>query len=89
MLTIGQLEKANQAPLRVSRQDTVTKAITLMMQNDTAYLAVMSGDRTVDGILSWRTIESCHGHRFGYHSKLYASTNPMPMAPSTPRTIAV
>jgi hypothetical protein len=40
----------------VTRQDTVTKAITLMMQNDTAYLAVMTGDRTVDGILSWRTI---------------------------------
>jgi predicted transcriptional regulator len=56
VLTIGLLEKANRAPLRVSRQDTVTKAITLMMQNDTAYLAVMSGDRTVDGILSWRTI---------------------------------
>lgn len=56
VLTIGQLEKANRAPLRVTRQDTVAKAITLMMQNDTAYLAVMSGDRTVDGILSWRTI---------------------------------
>lgn len=56
LLTIGQLEQANRPPLRVSRQDTVTKAITLMMQNDTAYLAVMSGDRTVDGILSWRTI---------------------------------
>ncbi len=56
VLTIGQLEKANKAPLRVTRQDTVTKAITLMMQNDTAYLAVMSGERTVDGILSWRTI---------------------------------
>ena len=56
VLTIGQLEQANRAPLRVTRHDTVTKAITLMMQNDTAYLAVMSGDRTVDGILSWRTI---------------------------------
>jgi predicted transcriptional regulator len=56
VLTIGQLEKANRAPLRVSRHDTVAKAITLMMQNDSAYLAVMSGDRTVDGILSWRTI---------------------------------
>ena len=56
VLTIGQLAQANQAPLRVCRNDTVTKAITLMMQNDTAYLAVMGGDRTVDGILSWRTI---------------------------------
>ncbi len=52
VLTIGQLEKANQPPLRVTRQDTVTKAITLMMQNGTAFLAVMSGDRTVDGILT-------------------------------------
>jgi hypothetical protein len=34
----------------------VAKAITLMMQNDVAYLAVMGGDRSVDGILSWRTI---------------------------------
>jgi hypothetical protein len=56
VLTIGQLKKANQAPMRVSRHDTVAKAITVMMQNDVAYLAVMSGDRTVDGILSWRTI---------------------------------
>jgi hypothetical protein len=56
VLTIGQLEKANQSPIRVSRNDTLAKAITLMMQHDTAYLAVMSGDRTVDGILSWRTI---------------------------------
>src|SRR2546430_12858517 len=35
VLTIGQLEKANRAPLCVTRHDTVTKAITLMMQNDT------------------------------------------------------
>src|SRR6266513_513908 len=28
VLTIGLLEKANRAPLRVARQDTVTKAIT-------------------------------------------------------------
>ncbi len=56
VLTIGLLEKANKPPFRVTRQDTVTKAITLMMQNDTAYLAVMSGDRIVDGILSWRTL---------------------------------
>ena len=56
VLTIGQLKKANQAPMRVSRHDTVAKAITLMMQNDVAYLAVMGGDRSVDGILSWRTI---------------------------------
>jgi len=27
-----------------------------MMQHDIAYLAVMSGDRTVNGILSWCTI---------------------------------
>ncbi|MDQ6698746.1 MAG: CBS domain-containing protein [Acidobacteriota bacterium] len=56
VLTIGQLEKANKPPFRVARQDTVTKAITLMMQHDTAHLAVMSGDRTVDGILTWQTI---------------------------------
>ena len=56
VLTIGQLEQANRPPFRVTRHDTVAKAITLMMQNDTAYLAVMNGDRTVDGILSWRTI---------------------------------
>ena len=56
VLTIGQLEQANRAPLRVTRHDTVTKAITLMMQHDSAYLAVMTGDRAVDGILSWRTI---------------------------------
>jgi len=56
VLTIGQLEKANRPPFRVTRQDTVAKAITLMMQHDIAYLAVMSGDRTVNGILSWCTI---------------------------------
>lgn len=56
VLTIGQLEKANQPPFRVTRQDTVTKAITLMMQHDTAHLAVMTGERTVDGILTWQTI---------------------------------
>ncbi len=56
VLTIGQLEQANRAPLRVTRHDTVTKAITLMMQNDVAYLAVMTGERSVDGLLSWKTI---------------------------------
>jgi len=42
--------------LRVTRNDTVRKAITLMLQHDVAYLAVMNGERVVDGLLSWKTI---------------------------------
>lgn len=56
VLSIGQLEQANRPPLRGTRQDTVTKAITMMMQKDVAYLAVMTGARSVDGLLSWKTI---------------------------------
>jgi CBS domain-containing protein len=56
VLTIGQLEEANRPPLRVTRQDRVNRAITLMMQNGTAHLAVMRGERQVDGILSWQTL---------------------------------
>jgi CBS domain-containing protein len=56
VLTIGQIEQANKPPVRVSRQDTVVRAITLMMQHGSTHLAVMSGDRKVDGVISWQTV---------------------------------
>lgn len=63
VLTIGQIEQANKPPFRVTRHDAVTKAVTLMLQNGVSHLAVMNGERNVDGIISWHTIGRARASR--------------------------
>ncbi len=53
---IGRLESANTAPLCVKPEDSVTKAVTLMLSHDFSQLPIMANERNVKGIISWRSI---------------------------------
>ena len=53
---ISMLKAANCGVISVKPQDTVEKAITLMLAHDFSQLAVMSNDRTINGAISWKTI---------------------------------
>lgn len=55
---IGRLESANSKPISIAPDDSVTKAITLMLANDYSQLPVMTNDRTVKGMISWESIGS-------------------------------
>ena len=55
---IGKLESANRKPLRVAPDWPTTKATTLMLVHDYSQLPVMTSDRDVKGMISWRTIGS-------------------------------
>lgn len=50
------LDSANKPPETVSRDDKLKKAITLMMMNNYSQLPVMSGSRTVVGVITWESI---------------------------------
>lgn len=52
------LKASNKPPTFVTKNDTLTKAITLMMENDYSQLPVMNSAtaRDVDGIISWHSI---------------------------------
>ena len=65
---IGRLESANQKPISVKPDAPLEKATTLMLTHDYSQLPVMTTDRDVKGIISWRTIGSklaleCTGSR--------------------------
>lgn len=53
---IRMLEAANRPPLSVKRDESLTTAITLMLMNDYSQLPVLSNERSVDGMVSWRSI---------------------------------
>lgn len=53
---LGRLEAANKAVVWVSPNDSLAKAVTLMLTNDFSQLPVMVGERDVKGIVSWKTI---------------------------------
>jgi CBS domain-containing protein len=53
---VGVLPAANRLPTSVGRDDTVEKAITLMLLHDYSQLPVMQGNRDVQGFISWQTI---------------------------------
>lgn len=59
---ISRLQAANTAPVSVSPDSTVVAAVTLMMKHDFSQLPVMTNDRTVKGVISWRSI----GHRWAF-----------------------
>lgn len=53
---IRMLESANKKPVSVTPDDEITKAVTIMMMNDFSQLPVMTNERTVKGMVSWRSI---------------------------------
>jgi CBS domain-containing protein len=53
---IGRLPSAHTAPLSVSPDDTVEKAVTIMLARDFSQLPVMTSDRHVKGVISWKSI---------------------------------
>lgn len=54
--SIGKLPSANKAPVTVAPNDSLEKAITLMLVRDFSQLPVMTNERDVKGIVSWRSI---------------------------------
>lgn len=55
---IGRLEAANKSPVTVKPDATLPEAVTLMLTQDFSQLPVMTNDRDVKGIVSWKTIGS-------------------------------
>jgi hypothetical protein len=55
---IGSLPAANRKLIVVNQSDTLTKAITLMLQHDFSQLPVMQGEREVKGVITWKSIGS-------------------------------
>lgn len=53
---ISRLKAASMPPKRVSPDDTIERAITLMMRHDYSQLPVMTTDFEVKGMVSWRSI---------------------------------
>jgi CBS domain-containing protein len=60
---ISMLKAANCGVISVKPQDTVERAITLMLAHDFSQLAVMSNDRTINGVISWKTIGKRLSHK--------------------------
>jgi len=52
---ISRLRSANVTPTSVSPNQSINEAITIMLQNDFSQLPVMNGERSVKGIVSWRS----------------------------------
>ncbi len=53
---IGSLPAANKNPVMVSQDDTIAKAVTLMLEHDFSQLPVMQGEREVKGVITWKSI---------------------------------
>lgn len=50
------LDAANRPPISVSRDSKLKEALTLMMLHNYSQLPVMTGERTVQGVITWETI---------------------------------
>lgn len=55
---IGRLPAANTKLIVVNQNDTLTKAVTLLLNNDFSQLPVMHGEREVKGVVTWKSIGS-------------------------------
>src|SRR6266496_578122 len=53
---IGMLPSANKIPVSVTRDAEIGEAQTLMLMHDFSQLPVIQGDRTVHGMISWKSI---------------------------------
>jgi len=58
--TLGLLPAASKRPERVSREDGLRVAETLMLMHDYSQLPVMTSDKTVHGLISWKSIGQAH-----------------------------
>lgn len=63
---VSMLKAANCGVVSVKPQDTIEKAITLMLAHDFSQLAVMANDWTINGAISWKTI----GKRLSHENHL-------------------
>ncbi len=55
---IGRLEAANAPPTATKPDATLAEAVTLMLTQDFSQLPVMTSEREVKGVISWKTIGS-------------------------------
>ncbi len=55
---IGRLASANRRPISVAPDSTIAEAITIMMKNDFSQLPVMTSERDVKGMISWKSLGS-------------------------------
>ena len=55
-IRIGILPAANNAPVSVKPDDSVIRAVTIMQLNDFSQLPAMQNERTVKGVVSWKSI---------------------------------
>ena len=56
VLRVRMLPAANREPVTVNRDDPVEKALTLMAMHDYSQLPVTQDMRSVDGLISWRSV---------------------------------
>lgn len=56
--SISKLAAANQSVVFISPDGTLAEAVTLLLARDFSQIAVMTGDRDVKGMISWRSIGS-------------------------------
>jgi len=55
---IGRLESANRKPVFVKPDTAISEAVTLLLTHDYSQLPVMTTERDVKGVISWKTIGS-------------------------------
>ncbi|MFP6580985.1 MAG: CBS domain-containing protein [Candidatus Hydrogenedentota bacterium] len=55
---ISSLESANRKPLSVKPQSSLSEVTTLMMTYDYSQIPVMTDERTIKGVVSWKSIGS-------------------------------
>jgi hypothetical protein len=67
------LKAANTKPVSVKPTDKLETAVTLMMSHDFSQLPVMTSDRDVKGLISWRAI----GNRLALNKKCESVKDPM------------
>jgi hypothetical protein len=53
------LGAANKSPLCVAPDTSIVEATTLMMQNDYSQLPVVTGERNIKGVFSWKSLGNC------------------------------
>ena len=57
---IGMLPAAHNTPVSVKRDDSLAKATTIMRIEDYSQLPVMPNERSVKGVVSWKSIGAAH-----------------------------
>ncbi|KZK81219.1 CBS domain protein [Pseudovibrio sp. Ad13] len=73
---VRMLEAANSGVIYVNPQDSIEKAVTLMLAYDYSQLAVMTGSRDLKGTISWKSI----GRRLSQRNELQQVSDAMEQA---------